>query len=255
MARRSSFQGVVNIVRFNWHFYVLAVVGVAVGLLVASWLGGYFFVAGICVAVGVLATTIISLLVSWYVYDKSELYRFGWLPEVPAGANIVNIHAGFDETSSLLADKYPTADLRVLDFYDPKLHTEVSIKRARRAYPPYPGTLPISTTDLGLEAESIDMIFLLLAAHEIRQLEERAHFFQQIRQALKPGGHVILTERRAERLCLFLRRLSFFAVPRVAGYFFDGTVRARRSAENHPFPNYVYPDQRCGYTLKLLAGY
>ncbi|MFT4687562.1 MAG: hypothetical protein ACJATN_002264 [Neolewinella sp.] len=194
MARRSSFQGVVNIVRFNWHFYVLAVVGVAVGLLVASWLGGYFFVAGICVAVGVLATTIISLLVSWYVYDKSELYRFGWLPEVPAGANIVNIHAGFDETSSLLADKYPTADLRVLDFYDPKLHTEVSIKRARRAYPPYPGTLPISTTDLGLEAESIDMIFLLLAAHEIRQLEERAHFFQQIRQALKPGGHVILTE-------------------------------------------------------------
>lgn len=169
-------------------------VGVAVGLLFANWLGGYWLVTGICVAVGVLATTIISLLVSWYVYDWSELYRLEWMPEVPAGANIVNIHAGFDETSALLADKYPAADLRVLDFYDPQLHTEVSIKRARRAYPPYPGTVSISTNDLGLEENSIDVVFLLLAAHEIRNLEERAKFFQQLGRALKPDGRLVLTE-------------------------------------------------------------
>ncbi len=103
MARRSSFQGVVNIVRFNWHFYVLAVVGVAVGLLVASWLGGYFFVAGICVGVGVLATPNISLLVFLYGFVKSVLYRFGWVTEVAVGWNLVNIPACFDGTGRLLS--------------------------------------------------------------------------------------------------------------------------------------------------------
>lgn len=192
--RRSAFQGVTNIIRFNWHFYALAVVGVIVGLLLANWLGGYWFVAGVCVAVGVLATTLISLLVSWYVYDQSELYRFEWLPEVPAGAKIVNIHAGFDETSELLAAKYPTAKLIVLDFYDPKLHTEVSIKRARKVYPPYPGTIRISTQELLLEDNSIDVVFVLMAAHEIRNTEERVRFFRQVRNALRPGGRIILTE-------------------------------------------------------------
>lgn len=183
-----------NIIRFNWHFYALALVGVVVGLLFAAWLGGYWFVAGLCVAVGVLATTVISLLVSWYVYDQSELYRFEWLPEVPAGGRIVNIHAGFDETSALLAEKYPTAELTVLDFYDPDLHTEVSIKRARKVYPPYPGTIAVATSQLPLQASSTDVIFLLMAAHEIRDLEERSVFFTQLRKALKPGGRIILTE-------------------------------------------------------------
>ncbi|WP_246144067.1 class I SAM-dependent methyltransferase [Neolewinella aurantiaca] len=180
--------------RFNWHFYVLAVVGVALGLLVARWLGGYWYVTGICVAIGVLATTLISLLVSWYVYDKSELYRFEWLPNISAGAKIVNIHAGFDETSVLLADKYPTAELTVLDFYDPELHTEVSIKRARKMYPSYPGTIRITTDDLLLEDDSVDVVFLLMAAHEIRDAEERGHFFRRIHRGLKPGGRVVLTE-------------------------------------------------------------
>ncbi len=177
----------------------MALVGVVLGLLFAAWLGGYWFVAGAGVAVGVLATTLISLLVSWYVYDHSELYSFDWLPELPAGARIVNIHAGFDETSALLAAKYPTAGLTVLDFYDPELHTEVSIKRARKVYPPYPGTVRISSGELLLEENSIDVVFLLMAAHEIRDIEERGRFFRELHQALKPGGYVVLTEHLRDR--------------------------------------------------------
>ena len=164
------------------------------GLWLARWLGGYWFVAGVCVAVGVLLTTVISLLVSWYVYDRSELYRFEWLPELPAGSRIVNIHAGFDETSALLARKYPTANMTVLDFYDPALHTEVSIQRARKVYPPYPGTVAVSTDDPLLEDNSVEAVFLLMAAHEIRDAEERARFFQRLHRALKPGGRVVVTE-------------------------------------------------------------
>ncbi|MES2649184.1 MAG: hypothetical protein V4717_20065 [Bacteroidota bacterium] len=44
---------------------------------------------------------------------------------VKKGDTIINVHAGFDETSSLLAARYPAAFLKVFDFYDPLKHTEI----------------------------------------------------------------------------------------------------------------------------------
>lgn len=194
MSIRQPFQGVSNIVRFNWHYYLIALVGVGFGLWLAIWLGGWWLVAGLCLAFGVIATMIISLIVSWYIYDQSDLYRLSWLPDLAPGTTIVNIHAGFDETSSLLAKRYPGVSMRVFDFYNPELHTEVSIKRARKAYAAYPGTEAISTAAVPLTDNSVDVIFLLLAAHEIRNAGERAAFFGRLRDALKPGGKIIVTE-------------------------------------------------------------
>lgn len=191
---RHSFQGVSNIIRFNWHFYVLALVGTGLGLALASWLGGWWFVAGLSIAFGVLATLLVSLIVSWYVYDRSDLYRLTWLPDLSTGADLVNIHAGFDETSSLLAARYPTSSLTVFDFYDPALHTEISIRRARKAYAAYPGTRSVSTDALPLADASVDVIFLLLSAHEIRNDGERVAFFALLRKALRPCGQIIVTE-------------------------------------------------------------
>jgi len=194
-AERSPLQGVTNILRFNWHFYVIAVLGVAVGLSFASWLGGWWLTLGWCVAALVLATTLVSLLVSWYIYDYAGIYELPFLPaDLPPKSSIVNIHAGFDETSALLAERYPDAKLLVLDFYDPQLHTEVSVQRARKAYPAYPGTRAVSTDDLGLDDNSIDAIFLIFAAHEIRDPQERVDFFILLRKALKPDGRIYLTE-------------------------------------------------------------
>ncbi|MEM9259175.1 MAG: class I SAM-dependent methyltransferase [Bacteroidota bacterium] len=188
---RTAYQGVGNIVRFNWHFYLLALVGVCVGLVVAHWLGGGWWALGIIIAGGVLLTTFVSLIVSWYIYDHSDLYALNWLDPYPDARSILNIHAGFDETSALLAEKYPTAQLQVMDFYDPALHTEVSIQRARRRYPPYPGTEAVNTGALPLVPDSIDVIFVLLSAHEIRDDDERIHFFRQLKQALKLGGEIV----------------------------------------------------------------
>ena len=54
-----------------------------------------------------MGATLLSLLVSFYVYDLSGLYQMKWSGECPACACIVNIHAGFDETSVLLKEKFP----------------------------------------------------------------------------------------------------------------------------------------------------
>lgn len=191
---RTPLQGLRNIIHFNWPFYVLAIVGVVAGMWLANWLGGHFLLLGGLIAIFVLLTTFTSLLVSWYVYDGSDLYGLAWLGDLGKPDKIVNINAGFDETSSLLAIRFPAAKLRIFDFYDPELHTEPAIKRARKVYPPYPGTELITTGQLPLAAQSTDLIFLLFAAHEIRDPEERARFFGLLRKALKPDGKIILVE-------------------------------------------------------------
>jgi len=237
--KRSPLQGVTNILRFNWHFYLLAVAGVAAGMIFAVWLGSWWLILGWCVAVVVLATTVASLIVSWYIYDYSGLYELRWLPEsLPAGSSIVNIHAGFDETSALLAERYPEAELSVLDFYDPELHTEVSIKRARKANPPYPGTRAVTTRNPGLGEASVDAVFLIFAAHEVRDVEERARLFGHVRMSLKPGGRIFLAEHlrdRANFLAYSLGAYHFLPLREWHQTFSAGKLRVANMRKYTPF--------------------
>lgn len=211
---RHPLQGVLNIVRFNWHFYLIAVVGTIAGLKLAYYLGGPFVLLGWIVAALVIGTSAISLIVSWYVYDRADLYTFSWVNLPTQPTTIVNIHAGFDETSSILRQRYPEAALRVFDFYNPELHTEVSIKLARATYPAFPGTEQIATDKLPLAPETTDLIFLTLAAHEIRDNPEREAFFRSLKLALRPGGRIIVTEHlrdTANFLAYTLGFLHFFS--------------------------------------------
>lgn len=193
---RAPFQGVWNIVRFNWHFYVLAL-GLVLGLVAINYAApalahGYF---GLLLLV-VIGPLVVSLAASFYVYDVAGLYEFEWLPPLtaPAAATVLTINAGFDEASALLQAKLRPAHLLVFDFYDPARHTEVSIKRARAAYPPFPGTQAVSTRALPLPADAVDMAVAFLAAHEIRDEAERTAFFRELHRVLKPTGQLIVTE-------------------------------------------------------------
>ena len=191
---RKPFQGVWNIIRFNWHFYFLSVAFLT-GLLISSHYISlpyrpYIFI----VFAFVIATTLTSLLISFYIYDISDLYKLNWVVDEQSNIKIININAGFDETSSLLKAKFQNAVLIVLDFYDPLKHTEVSIKRARKAYPAFPNTKQVTTSSLKLQDNSADKIFVTLAAHEIRDEKERIVFFKELYRILKPGGQIFLSE-------------------------------------------------------------
>lgn len=193
---RKPFQGVKNIVRFNWHFYLFAIAAVGVLLLLNFLLANPFAWMALALGIAIAAATLVSLSVSCYIYDFSGLYNFKWMKSLKAekGNKILNINAGFDETSKLLQHHFPLCELTVLDFYDPKKHTEISIKRARKAYPSYPGTQQIRTAPIDFEAQSIDYIFLIFAAHEIRNVVERELFFKELRKIVVPHGKLIVTE-------------------------------------------------------------
>jgi len=209
---RQPFQGVRNIVRFNWHFYVLAAISILVVLFLASFLQQPFKIIAIIVCLLIILTTFISLLVSYYVYDVSNLYTLNWLDSLSIHENsqLVNINAGFDETSILLNKKYPRAELIVFDFYNPLKHTEVSIKRARKTYPAYKHTIEIDTSNLPLEDRYADNIFLVLAAHEIRNAAERTDFFKELSRVLKPSGRIIVVEHLRDMPNLLAYNIGFF---------------------------------------------
>lgn len=194
--KRKPFQGVTNIIKFNWHFYVMATLGAGALVALAQVIPENFRVFPYSIVMLVVLGTTLSLAVSFYIYDCSGLYTLHWLAPLHADptGKLVNIHAGFDETSFLLSEKYPYAELLVLDFYDPAKHTEVSIARARKAYPPYPNTRSIRTSRLTLQGDTADLILIILAAHEIRDREERIGFFKELQSSLRDGGKIVVVE-------------------------------------------------------------
>jgi SAM-dependent methyltransferase len=140
-------------------------------------------------------SVLLSLLATWHAYDASGLYRLSWLaPMLGNARSAANIHAGFDETSALLKTEFPGIAWQVFDFYDPAKHTEISIRRARRTHPPSPDTLMIRTNHVPLLDGSLDHVLLILAAHEIRDHDERVAFFRELKRVISPGGSVIVTE-------------------------------------------------------------
>lgn len=195
--KRRKFQGVLNILSFNRHFYFfgLTVLGlIFLSRLYITWNETVFWI----IIAAFLYGLVMPLIVSAYVYDFSGYYDFKWLRKViQQNANpniIVNINAGFDETSFILEKHFPGATLRVYDFYNAKQHTEPAIIRARKVSQTYPDTQQVSTAELPLNDKSADMIFLLSAAHEIRSNKEKIIFLKACHRILKTGGTVIMVE-------------------------------------------------------------
>jgi len=189
-------KGVLNIIRFNYHFYLLSGGFIVIALLITSFLPHIVSLLLKVASLLMFLVIICSLIASYYVYDCSGLYILNWLDGFNIGnaKAIVNIHAGLDETSRGLSAKFPGAKISCLDFYDPETHTEISIKRARKIYPAPTSTLSVKTNELLLPDHSADIVFIFLSAHEIRDKEERILFFKEVRRILKPNGQIIVSE-------------------------------------------------------------
>ena len=195
--KRRKFQGVLNILSFNRHFYVFGLGVLAVLLasqLFFKWPGVAFWL----IIAAFLYGLIMPLVVSAWVYDFSGYYQFQWLAKLIRNGEaiklIVNINAGFDETSFIIKNRFPASDLKVFDFYNAKQHTEPAIKRARKVSLIYPNTQQIPTHSIPVEDAIADIVFLLSAAHEIRSQEEKIQFLKECHRICKPGARVIMVE-------------------------------------------------------------
>jgi len=138
------------------------------------------------------------LIISAYVYDFSGYYNLNWLKNFNLsdfkGKQILNINAGFDETSFIIKNYFPKSDLKVFDFYNADKHTEPAIIRARKVSLVYPNTQQIISNSIPLKDNSVDLIFLLSAAHEIRSQNEKIIFLKECHRVCKSNANIIMIE-------------------------------------------------------------
>jgi SAM-dependent methyltransferase len=194
---RRKFQGVLNILSFNRHFYVLgftALILIYVSHTIFGWSNTLYFIVVAAFIYGLA----MPLIVSAYIYDFSGYYTLDWLKKlkiVDANDKLnLNINAGFDETSFIIKKIFPISELKVFDFYDANRHTEPAIIRARKVSLVYPNTQQIKSSTIPLKDHSVDNIFILSAAHEIRSHEEKVEFLKECHRICKPTGMIIVAE-------------------------------------------------------------
>ncbi len=212
---RGPFEGVGNVVRFNWPYYLAAAAAIVLLAVPVGISQGVLRSAFIITAVLTVLMTAASIIVSWYVYDRSGFYRFEWLAGLSAGSkeNILNINAGFDETTVILKQIFPNAEIMSCDFYEGDKHPAPSIRRARRRYPAIDGVRKISSDSIPFADASVNKIFAVMAAHEIRDAGERTRFFMEAKRCLTSDGRIVLVEH--------LRDLPNFLAYNVGAFHFQ----------------------------------
>lgn len=207
-----------------------------------------FAIAGALVCIGALITPtawlalpvmLVPLAVSHWVYDRSPLYTLDWLRAPQSAAAIAVFHAGFDEISPLLRRRFPEAALHSFDFFDPARHTEPSIRRARRAFPPPPDAVLVDTGQpLPLADASMSLVLFFLSAHEIRDDPERVRLFNEARRVLAPGGSICVIEHSRDLQNALAYTLGVFHFLSAATWhrtFAEAALRIRHSFKITPF--------------------
>lgn len=197
--KRGRFDGAKQIVRYNWPQYIA-------GLMIAALAAGWWVFgrqeppwlrpAAFGVVVVVSWWSVASVLASFWIYDASPLYRWVWIPEVLSFAprRWLNLHAGLDESSTELRRLFPVSEGEPGDFFNAAEMSEPSIQRARaeREQPAAVGR--VNFRRLPYHDESFDCVFLLFAAHEIREAPSRESFFRELHRVLVPEGVILLVE-------------------------------------------------------------
>ncbi|MEY4568626.1 MAG: hypothetical protein RLZZ398_65 [Verrucomicrobiota bacterium] len=202
MMLRGKWQGMWTIARLNWPLYVAALVVLILGTCGVIWSGATLLKWACTVAVaGGFYFLIVSLWVSHQVYDRSDLYRWAWLRRALDGVKrdtMIVCHSGFDEVSPALKERLADVNWVVLDHYDKAMMTEASIRRARKRFPQTVGTKSAPFDKWPVAAQSVDVVFGLLAIHELRREEARIAWFAEARRCLMPRGRVVLVEHNRD---------------------------------------------------------
>jgi SAM-dependent methyltransferase len=182
-----------QIFQFNWPKFVVCGILVGVGLVTPfpdpwrCWIQG--------VALAGLGWVVVGLLVSWLVYDVSPLYDWQWiftmLPAKPKRYAVLS--TGLDEISGRLADLLPDSESTLFDLYD-STDQDGSIRRARRLVPPLEAMICAVPDHLPVADGYFDAIFVVFAAHELRDPGDRRALYGEIARTLRPGGRLVLVE-------------------------------------------------------------
>lgn len=194
---RGRYQGMLQILKFNRHFYglMVVIVGALIAFASVTHFGSTLRICAIAAVVMAMFWGCASLLASHWIYDLSPICRWNWIADLfdTPPVRWANIHAGLDESSEALKCIFPGNGL-ALDIFDPEAMTEKSIAAARKFTGLSETTTNTDFRALPFESGTLDAVFLIFAAHELRKPHDRQAFFREVCRVLRPDGHVVLVE-------------------------------------------------------------
>ncbi len=146
----------------------------------------------------IILNIIASIVASYVLYDKSDLYSVEKLNKIIDFRKIENailIHASFDPLSQKIEEKFPNIKLTTCDIYGNRHEHESGIKISKKVFPPNPKEIKINPSQLPFEDKSQDIVIAITAIHEILDLQQRVLFFKEAKRILKAEGKIILSEQ------------------------------------------------------------
>jgi signal transduction histidine kinase len=182
----------IRILRFHWRLYAATLAAVAA----VPFVPAPYRALAVAAASPAIFWFASSLLVSYCVYDRPPLAGYRWLAHCLSRppARWLNLHAGLDDTTQVLAQLFPSAEGQTLDIFDPREMTEPSIAEARRMVHA-PLDVPSGRwSALPAASASIDAAFLIFTAHELRRPEARVQLFRELARTLRSGGEIAVVE-------------------------------------------------------------
>ena len=111
VSTRGPYQGVLQILQFNRRMYLIATAGIVAAALAWPFLPSPGRIALLLSVIPGMFWMASSLVVSHYIYDRFPLYDFRWIVRLSTRAprRWINIHSGWDETSSDLLAGNPSS--------------------------------------------------------------------------------------------------------------------------------------------------
>ena len=146
----------------------------------------------------IILNIIASILASYILYDKSDLYKLNNLKDILDLKKIkkaVLIHASFDPISQLLEKRCPDLNLTVCDIFENRHEHDSGIKISKKVFPPNPKEIKINPNQLAFEDNSQDLVLAITAIHEILNHKERVLFFEEAKRIVKQDGLIIVSEQ------------------------------------------------------------
>ena len=188
---RSRFSGTTNIIRFNRGKYAAAALAV-IALAAAAAVDASVRVPSLIAAGAIVVGVMVSLGVSYWVYDASNLYDFEWSNAIQTNDRVAVVHAGFDEVSETLQARHDSP-LHTVSFYNRLEITETSIRRAQD-HNHASVAAPAKAGQPLLAVDGFDWVVAFMCLHELRTEHARQQLLTELKDGLGEDGRLIVVE-------------------------------------------------------------
>lgn len=193
---RMSFTHALRLARFNWPLYAVCVVA-AVGGTGTAAIPALPPLFRILAALGALIAAwyaIASFAAFHWMFDRSPFLSAAWLVKCVGHApqTCVQVSVCAEQTVLPIQSVFPDSKIETFDLFDESITTEPAIARARQhglitAAKAAPDAIPVDN-------DSIDLVVVTLAAHEVRHPQRREALFREVARIVAPDGRVVVVE-------------------------------------------------------------